>query len=61
MSELKKMQVFFVRQDSAGYNAIVKMCERELTPGAVIPLSDEEFKSLMQDVVQVELNVEDNG
>ena len=47
--------------NSAGYNAIVKMCERELTPGAVIPLSDEEFKSLMQDVVQVELNVEDNG
>jgi hypothetical protein len=54
--EVKKFQVFIVKENSPAFMAIKKSFgERRLKNGKILPVSDEEFKSFHEDIIQLEI------
>jgi len=54
--EVKKLQVFIVRENSPAFNAIKKFQgNRQLKSGRILPVNDEEFRSFQKDFIQLEI------
>tara|TARA_Y100000034_G_scaffold131853_1_gene193506 strand:+ start:800 stop:1015 length:216 start_codon:yes stop_codon:yes gene_type:complete len=58
--EFKRLPVFIVRQDSPAFDALTSkpIIIKLIKPGAIIPLSDEEFESFSKDLYLLEMEGE---
>jgi hypothetical protein len=54
--EVKKIQVFIVRENSPAFNAIKRyFCKRQFKEGKVLPVNVDEFESFQRDFIQLEI------
>ena len=44
------MPIWLVNRESPAYEAVVRICQQNLKPGAIIPMSEAEFRSWNKDV-----------
>ena len=55
--EMKKFQVFIVRENSPAFGAIKRYFgKRQFKDGKILPVSEEEFQSFQEDFIQLEIH-----
>jgi len=51
----QKVQVFVVKRDSPAHQALMRICEDGISPGAVLPVDEDEFESFTNDMMLLEI------
>ena len=53
--DLQSMPVFIVKRDSPAFEFLRRHCRHDsIKPGAILPASDEEFRSFREDVLIID-------
>lgn len=61
MSELKMpedlthLPIVFVVRNSPAWGCLLKLCADDLTPGRIIPITEQELESLREDVLAIKV------